>query len=100
MSELQQMIVHPEYRRQGIAKMLTQWGTDLADERGIQTVVVAVPFARPVYEKLGFKLIKEINIDFSVTDASLKWKEWQAEDMRAFLLVRAPHQKDAGTVNS
>ena len=87
------MIVHPRYRRQGIAKMLTQWGTDLADERGFQAVVVSVPFARPVYESLGFALVQEINIDFSRPNLSSKWKEWQDEDMRAFLLVRPPLQR-------
>lgn len=82
------MIVHPEYRGRGIAKILTRWGTDIADERGFPTVVVAVPYARPVYEKLGFECVQVIETDFTVLDPSEKWKEWEAEDMRAFLMVR------------
>lgn len=88
--ELKQMVVHPEYRGQGVARILTKWGTDIADERAVDTVVVAVPYARPVYEKLGFKCTEEINVDFSVQDPGEKWKEWQQEDMRAFLMVRPP----------
>lgn len=86
--ELKQIIVHPEYRGKGIARMLTGWGTDIADERGIPTVVVSVPYARPVYEKLGFECIHEIATQFTVPNPSEKWKEWEAEDIRSFLMVR------------
>ncbi|KAH8692477.1 hypothetical protein GQ44DRAFT_795037 [Phaeosphaeriaceae sp. PMI808] len=88
--ELKQMIVHPEHWRQGVARMLTKWGTDIADERCVESVVVAVPYARRIYEKLGFECIEEINSDFSTPNPGEKWKEWQKEDMRAFLMVRPP----------
>ena len=92
-----QIVVHPDYRRQGIARMLTKWGTDIADERGVETVVVTVPFARLVYEKLGFECVEEIKVDFEVQEPSEKWKGWQGEDMRAFLMVRG--MQGAGTGN-
>jgi GNAT superfamily N-acetyltransferase len=86
--ELKQMVVHPEYRYRGVAKMLVGWGFNQADKRGVETIVVSVPYSRPVYTRMGFKCIKDIEIDFSVPNASKRWKEWQAEDLRAFLMVR------------
>lgn len=91
------MVVHPGYRGQGVATMLTKWGTDIADQRGVEAVVVAVPYARPVYEKLGFHARQEIKTDFSVSEPSEKWKEWQAENMTGFFMARAPRKTDTTT---
>jgi GNAT superfamily N-acetyltransferase len=87
-SELGQMIVHPDYRRHGVGRMLIEWGTRKADELGVETIVVSVPFAAPVYEKTGFGRIERIDIDFDVAEPSEKWKEYQAEDLRTFLMWR------------
>jgi predicted N-acetyltransferase YhbS len=86
------LVVHPAHRGVGAAKLLTDWGIKLADKSGLDAIVVSVPFARPVYEKCGFMYLKDVEIDFSTPDASEKWKEWQAEDMRAFLMVRPGKQ--------
>ncbi|KAH7381502.1 hypothetical protein DE146DRAFT_670761 [Phaeosphaeria sp. MPI-PUGE-AT-0046c] len=90
--ELKQMMVHPAYRGLGVARLLTDWGIKLADESGLDVIVVSVPYARPVYEKLGFVCIKNVVIDFSTSGPNEKWKIWQAEDMRAFLMVRSGKQ--------
>jgi predicted N-acetyltransferase YhbS len=84
------MVVHPAHRGLGVARLLTNWGVELADKSDLDAIVVSVPYARPVYEKLGFVCVKDIELDFSTPEPSEKWKEWQAEDMRAFLMVR-PH---------
>lgn len=86
------MVVHPAHRGLGAARLLTDWGVELADKSGLDAIVVSVPYARPVYEKLGFVCVKDIEIDFSIPEMSEKWKEWQAEDMRAFLMVRPGKQ--------
>jgi ribosomal protein S18 acetylase RimI-like enzyme len=86
------MVVHPAHRGLGAARLLTDWGVDLADKSGLDAIVVSVPYARPVYEKLGFVCVKDIEIDFSTQEASEKWKGWQAEDTRAFLMVRPGKQ--------
>jgi predicted N-acetyltransferase YhbS len=80
------MIVHPEYRYQGIARMLIEWGTNRANELGVETIVVSVPFAVPIYEKTGFGIVKQIDVDFSINNPSEKWKEYQSEDLRTFLM--------------
>ena len=82
------MIVHPEYRLHGLGRDLIEWGTHKADELGVETIIVSVPFAAPVYEKTGFGRIEQIDIDFNVFDPSEKWKEYQSEDLRAFLMWR------------
>ena len=89
------MVVHPEYRGKGVAKMLTEWGTNVADERGVEAVVISVPYARQVYEKCGFECVEVIDIDFSVPSPSQQWESWLKEDMRAFLMVRSPKTLDA-----
>lgn len=64
----------------------------MADKSSVDAIVVSVPYVRPVYEKLGFVCVKNIEIDFSNPEMSEKWKEWEAEDMRAFLMIRPGKQ--------
>ncbi|KAF1959460.1 hypothetical protein CC80DRAFT_440970 [Byssothecium circinans] len=85
---LNQMIVHPDYRRYGIGRMLIEWGVREADKHGVETVIESVPFAAPVYEKCGFGRLEQIGIDFSVENPSDTWKKYQSEDTRAFLMWR------------
>ena len=85
---LSQMIVHPDYRCQGVGRMLIQWGIRKSDELGVETVVEAVPYAAPVYEKLGFGQVEQVDIDFTIDNPSDTWKKYQSEDLRAFLMWR------------
>lgn len=49
------MLVHPDYRRRGIATDLMQRALQYLQARGISCVKLdATPAGRPVYEKLGF----------------------------------------------
>jgi predicted N-acetyltransferase YhbS len=49
------MLVHPEYRRQGIARRLMSRALEHLKDRGVRTVRLdATPAGAPVYEKLGF----------------------------------------------
>jgi hypothetical protein len=86
------MVVHAAHKGVRAAKLFTDWGIKLADKSGLDAIVVSVPFALPVYEKCGFMCVKDVEIDFSTPNASEKWKAWQAEDMRAFLMVRPGKQ--------
>jgi N-acetylglutamate synthase-like GNAT family acetyltransferase len=80
------MIVHPDYRLYGVGRMLLGWGTREADELGVETIIVSVPYAAPAYEKCGFGRVEPIDIDFTITTPSEKWTEYQNEDLRAFLM--------------
>jgi hypothetical protein len=68
--------------------MLVEWGTRKADELGVEAIVVSVPFAVPFYEKVGFGQIEQIDVDFDVAEPSEKWRKYQAEDLRTFLMWR------------
>lgn len=49
------LVTHPDYRRQGAASMLIQWGCDLADQNGVAAYLDADEDAAPLYRKFGFK---------------------------------------------
>ncbi|KAJ4351511.1 uncharacterized protein N0V89_006854 [Didymosphaeria variabile] len=82
---LSQMMVHPDYRRQGVGTMLIQWGIRKADELGVETVVEAVPYAAPVYEKTGFGRVEQIDIDFTIDNPSDTWKKYQSKTCPAHM---------------
>jgi predicted acetyltransferase len=57
--DLNMLGTKPEYRRRGVASQMIKWGTNRADEEGIETFVVSAPGARAVYLKHGFELARE-----------------------------------------
>lgn len=52
----------PEYRRQGIAKKLTAYGVDKADELGLESWVDSSELARGLYQQYGFVFVSEQSI--------------------------------------
>ncbi|KAJ5732628.1 hypothetical protein N7493_004109 [Penicillium malachiteum] len=52
---LDMLVVHPQYRRQGAASQLVQWGCDFADQNGLPVYLDAHIDAAPLYERFGFK---------------------------------------------
>ncbi|OJJ08584.1 hypothetical protein ASPVEDRAFT_89795 [Aspergillus versicolor CBS 583.65] len=60
--ELETLFVHPEYKREGVARALLQWGIEEA--RRLRVVVYAeVAEGRPVYEQAGFEAVKTVDFD-------------------------------------
>lgn len=53
--DLDLIITHPDYRRQGAASLLVQWGCDLADQKGVVAYLDAYEPAAPLYYKHGFQ---------------------------------------------
>jgi GNAT superfamily N-acetyltransferase len=53
----------PEYRRRGAAALLVKWGAKKADELGIELYLTSSMVARPLYEKMGFVLVKDMWFD-------------------------------------
>ena len=50
------MLVHPDYRRRGIASALIQESLDYLNERQVACIKLdATPAGKPVYERLGFR---------------------------------------------
>ncbi|KAI2610537.1 hypothetical protein GGR54DRAFT_370814 [Hypoxylon sp. NC1633] len=61
---LELLAVHPDYQRLGAGTALVQWGTNAADELGVQAVVESSPVGRRVYQKCGFHIdIEEMRFD-------------------------------------
>ncbi|KAI1389435.1 uncharacterized protein F4822DRAFT_200111 [Hypoxylon trugodes] len=86
--ELEQLVVHPDHRKRGAGKLLTDWGISRADELGLECCVESVPFAAPIYEKLGFGNVDGLIPDMSIPEPSAKWKDYAADDLCVFLLWR------------
>ena len=51
------------WRRQGAATAIVKWGLEKCAEFGIPAWLEASPQGRPVYEKLGFELAEEVDMD-------------------------------------
>ncbi|GKZ73684.1 hypothetical protein AnigIFM50267_010617 [Aspergillus niger] len=52
---LDALITHPDYRRQGAASMLIQWGCDRADQDGIPIWVDSSQEGAQIYQRFGFR---------------------------------------------
>ncbi|KAK0117716.1 hypothetical protein ONS95_012045 [Cadophora gregata] len=51
---LDMMSTHPDHHRRGAAKMLVQWGCDIADKIGAEAFIEGTAIARRLYESCGF----------------------------------------------
>lgn len=49
---------------------MLKWGTDKADELGLQAFVESTDIARRTYEKHGFYVVDELNMDAQVENPS------------------------------
>ncbi|KAF2001409.1 hypothetical protein P154DRAFT_464335 [Amniculicola lignicola CBS 123094] len=50
------MTIDPDYQRQGVGRALLRWGTDLADELGVDAIVEATDYGRGLYASEGFEV--------------------------------------------
>ncbi|KAJ4296754.1 hypothetical protein N0V90_006802 [Kalmusia sp. IMI 367209] len=61
--ELDNLATHPEHQRRGAGRILLDWGVRKANEEGWRTYLDATPAGLKVYERIGFKLVKEVTFD-------------------------------------
>ncbi|KAL4816104.1 acyl-CoA N-acyltransferase [Aspergillus spinulosporus] len=47
----------PQYRRQGLGRLFMDWGTRIADERGLEAWLDASEFGAPLYALYGFRVV-------------------------------------------
>ncbi|KAF2446366.1 acyl-CoA N-acyltransferase [Karstenula rhodostoma CBS 690.94] len=73
--------VLPQHERRGAGTMLVQWGCDRADEAGVEAYIEASLMGVPVYERLGFKPVKRIE---------LNTKDFGAKENEAFIVMIRP----------
>ena len=74
------IFTHPDYRRQGVASLLLDWGTQKADEMGVEMWLDAGELGVPVYKKHGFVVVHETRVLPKVREnAGQAWKKIDAE---------------------
>ncbi|KAB8339212.1 hypothetical protein FH972_022146 [Carpinus fangiana] len=59
------LATRPGHERKGAGRMLLKWGTDKADKDGLDTFLDATPVGRTLYEKFGFSVVREQDLDLS-----------------------------------
>ncbi|KAF3057435.1 Acyl-CoA N-acyltransferases (Nat) [Daldinia childiae] len=71
--------VHSAHRKRGAASLMLEWGTQKADELGLESFVESTEMARRTYEKQGFYVIGDFYLDAQEENPS---KEFIAERKR------------------
>lgn len=56
------LATHPDYRRQGAASMLMQWGLEKATREKVALTLFSSPMGLPLYTKLGFNTVSVIEV--------------------------------------
>ncbi|KAI0536261.1 hypothetical protein GGR58DRAFT_475765 [Xylaria digitata] len=74
--ELEQLVVAQDCREKGVATLLMNWGKQKADELGIESCIESVPFAVPIYERLGYGNVDSLRPDVAAENLSvfLMWR--------------------------
>lgn len=63
LSWISMVLTHPDYQRQGLGQRLMTIALDALRERGVQHIMLdATPEGRPLYEKLGFRTLYNVEI--------------------------------------
>lgn len=74
--KLDSLATHPDHQGKGAGKMLVQWGMRKADEEGLKCYLCATARGLRLYEKAGFKTVKEVTFDMSEWGG--EGKDWWA----------------------
>ena len=69
------MFTHPDYRRQGVADELMKWGTQKADQMGVEMWLNAAASATSLYKKHGFVTVRDNDLVPTTENPSEAWSE-------------------------
>jgi GNAT superfamily N-acetyltransferase len=61
--EVKTLFTDPKYQGKGLGKAMVIEALKEADHLGLETYIVSSVYGRPLYEKVGFVAVKEINLD-------------------------------------
>lgn len=62
-----------KYRRQGAASLCLEWGTRLADEKGLPGYVEGTPSGANIYRKYGFEIVDRLKLELSPWNEKECW---------------------------
>lgn len=77
--DLNILYTHPDYRRQGVADLILNWGKKKADEMGVEMWLDATELGVPVYKKHGFTVVNVNRLQPIKTEPGEDWKEIERE---------------------
>lgn len=60
---LDTLVTLPNHERRGAGSMLVSWGTQRADEAGVEAYLEASPMGAPMYARHGFEPVKRVGLD-------------------------------------
>ena len=66
------LCVHPDFQRQGIGKILVQWGLRQAAELGLTVHLEASPEGLPLYRSLNFKIVEIVVVGVDQWDGGFE----------------------------
>ena len=79
LSGLNILFTHPDYRRQGIANLMMEWGKKKANETGVEMWLDATIYGIPLYKKHGFVVVNENNMDPKSKNTSPDWQKIESK---------------------
>ena len=62
-----------KYRKQGAASLCLEWGTRLADEKGLPGYVEGTPSGTNIYRKYGFEIVDRLKLELSPWNEKEFW---------------------------
>lgn len=62
---LDTLVTLPQHERRGAGSMLVRWGTERADEAGVEAYLEASPMGAPMYARHGFEPMKKVALDLT-----------------------------------
>jgi predicted acetyltransferase len=54
-----------KYRKQGAASMCLEWGTTLADNKGLPGYVEGTPIGTSIYRRYGFEVVDRLKLELA-----------------------------------
>ncbi|PYH79070.1 GNAT family acetyltransferase [Aspergillus uvarum CBS 121591] len=86
------MGVHPDYRRQGVGRMLMQWGHARIDVWGYECFIESGATGRWLYEECGYRRVMALAVDCARKNPSADWERLMFEyrSVGMLLLWRPP----------
>ncbi|KAJ5737383.1 uncharacterized protein N7483_002508 [Penicillium malachiteum] len=67
------MGVHPDYRRQGVGRLLMEWGHAIVDPLGYESFIEGSPIGRWLYEECGYRRVMGLYVDLIKPNPSDEW---------------------------